>query len=48
MTFTIEDKRDKIRSQLKYEITHPSLWYDPSKKKADKPNSGLCDGDEKL
>jgi hypothetical protein len=38
MTFTQEDRRDKIRSQLKYEITHPSLWYEPAKKKADKPN----------
>ena len=41
MTFTKEDQRDKIRSQLRYEITHPGLWYEPTKKKADKPNIDL-------
>lgn len=30
---TLERKRKRIRKELKHEITHPSLWYVPSKKK---------------
>jgi len=36
MTFTQEDRRDKIRSQLKHEITHPTIFYEISKKRRDK------------
>jgi hypothetical protein len=42
MTFTLEDKHDKIRSQLLFEIKNPTLWYEPTKKKSDKPSNGLC------
>jgi hypothetical protein len=41
MTFTLEDKRDKIRSQLKHEITHPAIFYEISKKRRAKLNEGL-------
>jgi hypothetical protein len=37
MTFTLEDKRDKLRSQLVYELTHA----EPAKKQADKSTGGL-------
>jgi hypothetical protein len=43
MTFPLEDKRDKIRSQLLFEITHPTLWYEPTKNKSYKPTVGLYD-----
>jgi hypothetical protein len=46
MTFTLEDKRDKIRSQLLFEITHPTIWYEPTKNKSDKPSFGLCNSKE--
>jgi len=35
MTFTLEDKRDKIRSQLLFEITHTEI---PEKKE----NKSIC------
>jgi len=38
MTFTLEDKRDKIRSQLLFEITHTKI----PEKKEDKPIGGVC------
>jgi len=38
MTFTLEDKRDKIRSQLLFELTHP----EPPKIQTDKSQGGLC------
>jgi hypothetical protein len=41
MTFTLEDKRDKIRSQLLFEITHPTIFYEISKKRKDKLDEGL-------
>jgi hypothetical protein len=41
MTFTLDDKRDKIRSQLKHEITHPGIFYDISKARRDKLDRGL-------
>lgn len=40
--FTQEDKRDKIRSQLQYELTHPTIFYEISKKRKDKLTAGLC------
>jgi hypothetical protein len=30
---TLKQKRKKIRMELKKEITHPSLWYIPTKRK---------------
>ena len=47
MTFTEEDLRDKIRSQLKYEILYPDIFYDISKKNRDKLNADSCNGDQK-
>jgi hypothetical protein len=44
MTFTQEDQRDKIRSQLQYEITHPDK---PGQETQNKPSSGLCNPDKK-
>lgn len=41
MTFTQEDKRDKIRSQLQFEIAHPTIFYEISKKRRDKLDIGL-------
>lgn len=40
--FTQEDKRDKIRSQLQYEITNPTIFYEISKKRRDKLDIDLC------
>lgn len=37
MTFTLEDKRDKIRSQLLYELGHTEI----PQKKENKPLGGL-------
>ena len=37
MTFTLEDKRDKLRSQLIFELTNP----EQPKKQADKSTGGL-------
>lgn len=37
MTLTLEDKRDKIRSQLLFELTHTEI----PKKKENKPIGGL-------
>jgi hypothetical protein len=42
MTFTQDDRRDKIRSQLQYEITHPTIFYEISKIRRDKLENGLC------
>jgi hypothetical protein len=44
MTFTQEDQRDKIRSQLRYEITHPDK---PGQKVADKPSDDFISPDKK-
>lgn len=41
MTFTLEDKRDKIRSQLLFEIANPTGFYELSKKRKDKLGVGL-------
>ena len=45
MTFTQEDKRDKIRSQLQFELTHPTTFYEISKKRKDKLEYDLCKKD---
>jgi len=48
MAFTQEDKRDKIRSRLQYEIAHPTIFYEISKKRRDKLEYDLYKIDSKI